>query len=152
MLPRTPQDSFQSRLFLLPIHLFVSVSVTEIAAMKTAGGAYHGGHHQLFLDAVRCGDARRLRHLLDPDAGPPSTSSGSRLAAFQPVNIDVFSADGQTALHQCCRVGNLELVKLLVSYGADVRLATRDGWTALHIAVGAGHVDVVRFLLKACRH
>ena len=117
--------------------------------MKTAV-AYHG-HHQLFLDAVRCGDARRLRHLLDPDAGPMS-SAGSRLSAPQPVNINVFTSDGQTALHQCCRAGNLELVKLLVSYGADVRLTTRDGWTALHIAVYAGHQDVVGFLLKAYRH
>jgi len=119
--------------------------------MRTA--TYHG-HHQLFLDAVRCGDTRRLRHLLDPDEAPVS-ASGSRRGASnhvpQPVNIDVFAADGQTALHHCCRAGNLELVKLLVSYGADVRLATRDGWTALHIAVGAGHQDVVRFLLKAYR-
>jgi len=112
---------------------------------------YHG-HHQLFLDAVRCGDARRLRHLLDPDEAPRSVTGSRRGGGhrvWQPVNIDVFAADGQTALHHCCRAGNLELVKLLVSYGADVRLATRDGWTALHIAVGAGHQDVVRFLLKA---
>jgi len=95
--------------------------------------------HRSFLDAVRCGDIRRLHHLLDNHL---STS----------VNIDVFTSDGLTALHQCCRAGNLELVKLLVSYGADVRLATRDGWTALHIAVGAGHQHVVRFLLKAYRH
>ena len=114
---------------------------------------YHA-HHQLFLDAVRCGDTRRLRHLLDPDEAQLSGSGSRRGAssfALQPVNIDVFTADGQTALHQCCRTGNLELVKLLVSYGADVRLATRDGWTALHIAVGAGHQEVVRFLLKAYR-
>jgi len=115
---------------------------------------YHR-HHQLFLDAVRCGDARRLRHLLDPDEAP-LTAAWSRRGAVncapQLVNIDVFAADGQTALHHCCRAGNLELVKLLVSYGADVQLASRDGWTALHIAVGAGHQEVVRFLLKAYRH
>ena len=126
--------------------------------MKTTT-PYHG-HHQLFLDAVRCGDVGRLRHILDPDtAGPTprrSTPGGpsahAAAAVHQPVNVDVFTADGQTALHRCCRSGNLELVKILVSYGADVRLATRDGWTALHIAVGAGHRDVVRFLLKAYRH
>lgn len=118
--------------------------------MKTS--TFHG-HHQLFLDAVRCGDTRRLRHLLDPDLGPLSAVNTRRDApSVQPVNINVFAADGQTALHQCCRAGNLELVKLLVSYGADVRLTTRDGWTALHIAVGAGHQDVVRFLLKAYRY
>jgi len=124
--------------------------------MKTA---YHGHHHQLFLDAVRCGDAPRLRHLLDPpdssvlpSGESPLSTSGGGPRCPQPVNINVFSADGQTALHQCCRAGNLELVKILVSYGADVTLATRDGWTALHIAVGAGHQDVVRFLLRAYRH
>jgi len=123
----------------------------------------HGGHHhQLFLDAVRCGDARQLRHLLDPDEAPLTTTTTSRRATDSsgsvhvvsrppPVNIDVFASDGLTALHRCCRAGNLELVKLLVSYGADVRLATRDGWTPLHIAVGAGHQQVVRFLLNAYR-
>nr|KAG5706636.1 hypothetical protein BaRGS_005706 [Batillaria attramentaria] len=43
------------------------------------------------------------------------------------INLNVFDTEGQTALHQSCQLGNLELVKLLVKFGADVRLANRDG-------------------------
>jgi len=133
-----------------------AAAAAAVRRMRTMTVYQHGGHHhQLFLDAVRCGDARQLRHLLDPEHQAPLTTTTTTTASRGPrgylVNIDVFASDGLNALHHCCRAGNLELVKLLVSYGADVRLATRDGWTPLHIAVGAGHQDVVRFLLNAYR-
>uniref|UniRef100_A0A8C9UEA2 Uncharacterized protein n=1 Tax=Serinus canaria TaxID=9135 RepID=A0A8C9UEA2_SERCA len=46
-------------------------------------------------------------------------------------NVNSFGPEGQTALHQSVIDGNLELVKLLVKFGADIRLANRDGWSAL---------------------
>jgi len=130
--------------------------------------SYASHNQKVFLDAVRCGDTLRLRRLLEtdlPGEGIPccdfSTGGQSDTAvhclpsptsfADFPVNVNVYSSDGQTALHHSCRTGNLELVKLLVSHGADIRLANRDGWSALHIAVGAGHRDVARFLLRAYR-
>jgi Ankyrin repeats (3 copies) len=143
--------------------------------MTTATTSSYTSYHQkIFLDAVRCGDTVRLRRLLEtdlpgegepahgfPGAGqpvgtahrrPPASTSVAAAATVEvPVNVNVYSSDGQTALHQSCRAGNLELVKLLVSHGADVRLANRDGWSALHIAVGAGHQDVARYLLRVHR-
>ncbi|XP_010219050.1 PREDICTED: notch-regulated ankyrin repeat-containing protein, partial [Tinamus guttatus] len=56
-------------------------------------------------------------------------------------NVNSFGPEGQTALHQSVIDGNLELVKLLVKFGADIRLANRDGWSALHIAAFGGHQD-----------
>lgn len=63
------------------------------------------------------------------------------------ININLFDTEGQTALHYCCLKGNLELVKLLVRFGADVRLANRDGWNPLHIAAYGGHNDIFLFLM-----
>ncbi|PKK17500.1 NOTCH-regulated ankyrin repeat protein, partial [Columba livia] len=61
-------------------------------------------------------------------------------------NVNSFGPEGQTALHQSLIDGNLELVKLLVKFGADIRLANRDGWSALHIAAFGGHQDIVLYL------
>ncbi|GIY10022.1 notch-regulated ankyrin repeat-containing protein [Caerostris extrusa] len=63
------------------------------------------------------------------------------------VNINYYDKEGQTALHLSCINGNLELVKLLVKFGADIRLANRDGWSALHIAAYGGHQDIAVYLI-----
>ena len=65
------------------------------------------------------------------------------------VDVNGYNCDGQTALHQSCLSGNLDLVKLLVTFGADVRLANRDGWSALHIAAWKGHRDIALYLINA---
>jgi hypothetical protein len=64
-------------------------------------------------------------------------------------NIDVnqYNSDGQTALQQCCLAGNLPLVKLLVRFGANMRLTTREGFSILHIAAFSGHSDLLTFVL-----
>jgi len=92
-------------------------------------------HQHAFLEAVRAGDMSQLRRLLD------------ELRAT--VDVNGYNVDGQTALHQSCRSGNLDLVKLLVRFGADVRLANRDGWSALHIAAWNGHRDIALYLINA---
>lgn len=86
-------------------------------------------------EAVRNGDSTGLRRLLEAREGK--------------INLNVFDTEGQTALHQSCQLGNLELVKLLVKFGADVRLANRDGWSAVHIAAFGGHTDILLFLMTA---
>ncbi|XP_064227496.1 notch-regulated ankyrin repeat-containing protein [Aotus nancymaae] len=64
-----------------------------------------------------------------------------------------FGPEGQTALHQSVIDGNLELlVKLLVKFGADIRLANRDCWSALHIAAFGGHQDIVLYLITKAKY
>jgi hypothetical protein len=64
-------------------------------------------------------------------------------------NIDVnqYNSDGQTALQQCCLAGNLPLVKLLVRFGANMRLTTREGFSILHIAAFSGHSELLTFVM-----
>lgn len=86
---------------------------------------------------LRSGDTKLLLKLLsDGDLG-------------HEVNVNVFDREGFTPLHKSVLDGNLELVKLLVKVGADVRLASRDGWSALHIASFAGHFAILSYLM-AC--
>jgi ankyrin repeat protein len=63
------------------------------------------------------------------------------------LNVNFVDSDGQTPLHQSCMDGNLEVVKLLVRHGADVRLANRDGWSPLHVASFCGFYDIVSYLV-----
>ncbi|KAJ8401956.1 hypothetical protein AAFF_G00375370 [Aldrovandia affinis] len=67
-------------------------------------------------------------------------------------NVNSFGPEGQTALHQSVIDGNLELVKLLVKFGADIRLANREGWSALHIAAFGGHQDIVLYLITKAKY
>ena len=90
---------------------------------------------QDFHEAVRKGDQSEWTRLL-------------RGCSCTGVNVNVFDGEGQTPLHQSVLDGNLELVKLLVKFGADVRLANRDGWSALHIASYGGHEDIVLYLIQ----
>lgn len=51
---------------------------------------------------------------------------------------------GMAAIHEATLAGNLECVKLLVTYGADVHLRDEDGWTALHMACSDGYPEIAR--------
>ena len=49
-------------------------------------------------------------------------------------NLNETTAGGSTALHYAITDGDLDTVKLLLNWGADVCLATTDGKTPLHLA------------------
>ena len=48
------------------------------------------------------------------------------------VNIDERSACGDTLLHTACRLGNVEVAKALLEYGADSTIRTTSGRNCLH--------------------
>lgn len=64
-------------------------------------------------------------------------------------NIDEINEDGLTALQNSCFIGNIEMVKLLVSYGGNLKIKDRDGWSLLHAAVMAGNFSLVKFLIES---
>ncbi|KAG0710688.1 Notch-regulated ankyrin repeat-containing protein [Chionoecetes opilio] len=87
-----------------------------------------------FQAAVQEGDPRELKRIL------------TRYS--QLVQINGFTADGQTALTQSCLDGNLEVVKMLVAHGASLHLTNRDGFSPLHLACWRGKYDVMQYLLR----
>jgi ankyrin repeat protein len=53
---------------------------------------------------------------------------------------------GRTPLHVASYDGALEVVRLLLEYGADVEVKNNDGQTALQYAAERGHDEVLELL------
>ncbi len=54
---------------------------------------------------------------------------------------------GRTALHKCCRIGHLEIARILLATGADLNKADKDGVTPLIGAARSGNTQLVQLLL-----
>jgi hypothetical protein len=61
------------------------------------------------------------------------------------AKVNELSDGPTTALHEAAEHGHIEMVKLLISRGADVN--NNCNWTPLHMAAARGHLDVVKALL-----
>ncbi|XP_043924134.1 protein phosphatase 1 regulatory subunit 27 [Protopterus annectens] len=64
------------------------------------------------------------------------------------VRLNTIYLSGMAALHEAVLSGNLECVKLLVKYGADIHQKDENGWTPLHMACSDGHADIAKYLLS----
>jgi hypothetical protein len=60
---------------------------------------------------------------------------------------NTINDDGQSPLHMGAGEGQLEIVRELLGFGADVGLLDNKGQTALHAATAAGSLSVVHLLL-----
>ncbi|XP_010854628.1 PREDICTED: protein phosphatase 1 regulatory subunit 27 isoform X2 [Bison bison bison] len=85
----------------------------------------------LFLDHIRQGDLEQV----------------GRFIRTRKVSLDTIYPSGLAALHEAVLSGNLECVKLLVKYGADIHQRDETGWTPLHIACSDGYPDIARAAL-----
>lgn len=60
--------------------------------------------------------------------------------------MDARAREQQTPLHIASRLGNVDIVMLLLQHGAQVDTTTKDMYTALHIAAKEGQ-DEVKYLM-----
>ncbi|KAK5856509.1 hypothetical protein PBY51_008098 [Eleginops maclovinus] len=93
----------------------------------------HFPNEIIFQDIVRRGDMEQI----------------GRFMRARKVRVDTIFHSGMAAIHEAVLTGNLEVVKLLVKYGADVHQRDEDGWTPLHIACSDGYPEIARYLLLA---
>ncbi|CAB0031871.1 unnamed protein product [Trichogramma brassicae] len=69
----------------------------------------------------------------------------------QMVQVDARDNDGRTPLHVSIRNGNINLMKFLLTRGANPNLANENGFTTLHIACQRKYddVDLLKMLFEA---
>jgi len=92
-----------------------------------------------FIELVNLGKKSKLEHFLSENV--------------ESININQYCSEGLTPLQRVCQdggEGSTDVAKVLVRYGADVRLTSRDGWSAVHMATFSGNSTLMLFLL-GCR-
>lgn len=108
----------------------------------------------LFLDHIRQGDLEQVGRFIRARKVALDTihPSGECLWGQRGVcgvsgegsALTLLPCAGLAALHEAVLSGNLECVKLLVKYGADIHQRDETGWTPLHIACSDGYPDIAR--------
>ena len=64
------------------------------------------------------------------------------------ATIRTNNADGSTPFIISCQQGNLEVMKYLLSQGANLTEIRNDGATCLSMACLNGHLDIVKYILQ----
>lgn len=141
----------------------VPVSCKSSAPLKPVRSV-HFPNDIVFLDCVRHGELERIglflrarRVNLDTiyHSGGPITQHTTTLISdtgfrlLDPKHYPVprsFSLlrAGMAAVHEAVLSGNLECVKLLVHYGANIVQKDEEGWTPLHMACSDGFPHIAR--------
>ena len=84
------------------------------------------------------------------DAAMDGDAAAVRALLKQGVDVNAAQGDGMTALHWAARRGDVELTRMLLYAGANVRALTRlGGFTPLVMASDRGHAGVIDVLLNA---
>ncbi|KAK0161862.1 hypothetical protein PV327_008267 [Microctonus hyperodae] len=66
------------------------------------------------------------------------------------ADLTIRNKDGWTPLHVACRVGNINIIQLLLKEKPEcASIRTNNGRTTLHIAAFHGHIDVMDALITA---
>ena len=102
------------------------------AAMMLCSAVALGAAEQPVIDAVKSGDARAVRTVLQKKA-----------------DVNASEADGMTALHWASRNNDLASAQLLLRAGANVKATTRYGVTPLTLAAQNGSAQMLDLLLRA---
>lgn len=64
------------------------------------------------------------------------------------ANVNAFDCLGQTAILISCLVGNVDLIRLLLSYKANIAIRDFSGNTMLHLAAARSHFPVLRLCIE----
>lgn len=126
------------------------VPVIPVAPAKRT---VHFPNDIVFQDIVRRGDleqigrfmrARKVRVDALFNSGKRYRNPKAEIYNMSEDLVCSLLCAGMAALHEAVLTGNLEVVKLLVKYGADVHQRDEDGWTPLHMACSDGYPEIAR--------
>ncbi|KAG1661213.1 Transient receptor potential cation channel subfamily A member 1 [Nymphon striatum] len=74
---------------------------------------------------------------------------GNEVAAVDLLTISDVEVDNTTPLHYSSLYGHLNIVKLLIESGANLRTVDNDKNTPLHFASDEGHLKIAEYLLSS---
>ncbi|NWX98523.1 PPR27 phosphatase, partial [Nothoprocta ornata] len=97
-----------------------------------AARTVHFPNDVVFQDHIKQGDLEQV----------------GRFIRTRKVALDTIYPSGMAALHEAVLTGNLDCVKLLVKYGANIHQRDENGWTPLHMACSDGYADIARYLME----
>lgn len=100
--------------------------------LLTAGSLMAAAVNAPLADAVKAMDWDSIRSLLQ-----------------RSVDVNAAQSDGMTALHWAAYLDNLEIAKMLVRAGANVKAVNRYGVTPLSLACNNGNGPIVELFLDA---
>ncbi|XP_017292345.1 protein phosphatase 1 regulatory subunit 27b isoform X2 [Kryptolebias marmoratus] len=109
----------------------VPVTCRSAASLKPIRSV-HFPNDIVFQDYVKHGELERI----------------GRFIRTRRVELDTIYTSGMAAIHEAVLSGNLECVKLLVYYGADIHQRDEEGWTPLHMACSDSFPHIARYLLS----
>ncbi|GIX88982.1 ankyrin repeat domain-containing protein 49 [Caerostris darwini] len=92
----------------------------------------NGDPEKLILWAAEKNELETMRKLLEED----------------PTLVNARDNDLYTPLHRASYSNNVEVIKMLLSYDADISSKTTDGWEALHCACKWDSVEAVSLLIQ----
>jgi ankyrin repeat protein len=132
-------------------------------ALLVCAGARAAGAQTALVDAVKAGDAARVRTLIaarvDVNAAQPDGTTPLHWAVERDrpdmvqmlirsgANVKAINRYGATPLWLASVNGNAQTIAMLLEAGADAKSANADGETALMVAARTGKTDAVSLLL-----
>ena len=139
-----------------------SICVAVAQAVAVCYGAATGTE---MFDAVRAGDAEKVKALLqaDPKLAEARTEDGStalhlaalegqaaiaRLLLASQAQVNARGLREETPLHMAMYDGHREVAELLLASQADVNAQNTAGETPLHLAARKGYRELVELLLE----
>jgi ankyrin repeat protein len=104
----------------------LAIAVVLVCAAAPAGAQVS------IVDAIKAGDATRVRGLID-----------------KRVDVNAAQQDGTTPLHWAVDLDRPEMAQMLIRAGANVKVANRYGATPLWLASLNGNATTIAMLLEA---
>lgn len=147
-------DIQNSDMWQTPLHLAALTHQMEIARRLMVGGADieiqdSNGDTPLHI-ACRLGDIDMVSVLLRPIELSETQFNEYRIPVRQvPQNLEIRNSNGYTCLHESALNGQLNIMKVLISKGAQVNTKEcKCGATVLHMAIDRSNSEMVSYLLS----